>query len=50
MIDTCHQTKQSVVGVKKVVMEDVSKNGVIDPGSKFDHHLAKSIGDLRFEM
>ncbi|PFO09321.1 UTP--glucose-1-phosphate uridylyltransferase [Bacillus sp. AFS076308] len=44
MIDTYHRTKQSVIGVKKVAMEDVSKYGIIDPSSKFGQ--VHSVKDL----
>ncbi|MEH7418409.1 UTP--glucose-1-phosphate uridylyltransferase GalU [Neobacillus drentensis] len=44
LIDTYHRTQQSVIGVKKVAMEDVSKYGIIDPGSKFGQ--VHSVKDL----
>ncbi|MDP4107005.1 MAG: UTP--glucose-1-phosphate uridylyltransferase GalU [Bacillota bacterium] len=44
MIDTYQHTKQSVIGVKKVALEDVSKYGILDPGSKFGRvHLVKDL-------
>lgn len=44
MIDAYHQTKQSVIGVKKVANEEVSKYGIIDPVSKFGRiHSVKDL-------
>lgn len=44
MMDAYHYTKQSIIGVKKVSDEDVSKYGIIDPGRKFGH--IHSVRDL----
>lgn len=44
MIDAYQQTKQSVIGVKEVANEEVSKYGIIDPDSKFGR--VRSVKDL----
>lgn len=44
MMNAYYHTKQSLVGVKKVAFEDVSKYGIIDPGSKFGRvHTVKDL-------
>lgn len=44
MIDTYHRTNQSVIGVKKVAKEEVSKYGIIDTARKFGQ--VHSVKDL----
>jgi UTP--glucose-1-phosphate uridylyltransferase len=44
MLDAYRHTKQSVIGVKKVAYEDVSKYGILHPGSKFGRiHSVKDL-------
>ncbi|NRD77913.1 UTP--glucose-1-phosphate uridylyltransferase GalU [Bacillus sp. BRMEA1] len=44
MIEAYHNTNQSIIGVKAVANEDVSKYGIIDPGNKFGR--VHSVKDL----